>query len=92
MSKTQPHSDRLQERDLEQKVGDEDTRLNMAARAKYYGERLNWGGIQIQPRRDDYLVWDIDGVAMTPIEMDDQPIELLAKRFDAKLRVALNNL
>ncbi len=60
--------------------------------AKFYDDELWWGGIEIIPTDDNYLIRGIDGETRTPIPREEQAIEQLVALFDRELENALNDL
>ncbi|UBF21611.1 hypothetical protein HRTV-24_gp125 [Halorubrum virus HRTV-24] len=82
----------LSEPDLERKVGDYVLRLRRASVAKFYDDEIWWGGIEVIPSDDSYLIRGIDGEMREPIPRDGQYIEQLVALFDRELENALNDL
>jgi hypothetical protein len=82
----------LTESDLEKKVGDYLYRLREASTAKFYDHFLEYGGITINPKDDEYRIRGIDGEVREPIPREGQAIEELVALFDRELENALNDL
>jgi hypothetical protein len=82
----------LDERHTEVLVGDYNYRLREASRAKFYGDKLYWGGLTIQPIEGGYVVFGIDGKPRTVIDRDDREVEQLAALFTNELEKELNEL
>ena len=90
-----PTTDRridLSEEDLEKKIGDYAYRLRKASVARYYEEPQSWGGIDVIPSEEEYLILDIDGEWREPIPREEQAIEQLVALFDSALEKALSDL
>ncbi|QRD99733.1 hypothetical protein VOLN27_110 [Halorubrum virus VOLN27B] len=90
-----PTTDRridLSEADLELKVGDYAHRLRKASVANYYEDTQSWGGIDVIPSEDEFLILGIDGEWRKPIPREGQAIEQLVALFDKALENALSDL